>query len=875
VGLNETDLLARVEARDADPRHPAEPLDVHRLAHRGEVTALLLDVVADDREEGSPADLRRRLDLDRDPVVKADVEDPQARLRDPERFSVLGKRHLDLQGGLRELRDVRSPPEVLRFDRLVGHAERAGLQVVLDVPHRRDDLRRPFVRREERAVRLHGFRPLLLKDEFVALGEIGRRVAGGERRGQHRQEEDCRQLQSLAHVIPPSPSDRRAIIGLMTRAWPAAIVVLFVAAFAALRPSSLPLPPSKPMPDEVRGFPDTILRSVEEEVYLPIAGWVVDEVGRPVEGASVSIFREGDEDESVRTDADGAYLRFPGSMEAGTFIHVRHPRFAPTRAEVIDVDPRGAAIRVRSGVPLRGVVRDGEDGSAVPGARVTVTAPKLIPQETRTDAEGRFEIASLPEHEIFRIRADAGDRGVAVIERTRPARTARLTLFLQPDTERDTVRLDFPVGAGVAKPKTAVIGRIVDENGTPIIGAEVTLTQDFGWWEDGWWRSARAGEDGRFFIPVAEAGHAALTRSAPGFEEIIQRVTVGPEETDLGDLGTTSLPLREGRVVTEAGAPVPTATVRVGHGGLDRPVSPEGRFRVHVTRSDGRNLIVTAPGRIREMPTIGDLPATGEWVVVLRPVHSISGVVLDREGRPIPGAELDTCSSERGDRVTDIAGGFRLEYGRPGTKRFTVRASGHHFRGYEAETGREGLVVRAGRATVIGGRVLDDRDRPVPNADVKLDANGAYGAVHTATDEDGRFRFEGVLDGECRVAVTPEDPALAVHPVTIDAADARGLVIRAIRTLTLSGRILHGDGRAAGDAEVAAWPEEEGIRYVSGEVAEDGTFVIRGLLPGTWHVVASFTDADARPWDARAHRVKAGAAELSLVLKLWKEPEGK
>jgi hypothetical protein len=69
------------------------------------------------------------------------------------------------------------------------------------------------------------------------------------------------------------------------------------------------------------------------------------------------------------------------------------------------------------------------------------------------------------------------------------------------------------------------------------------------------------------------------------------------------------------------------------------------------------------------------------------------------------------------------------------------------------------LQLFLGPGTAREGVVVDAKGRPVPNADVS--AHGRWSDQHTRTDQDGRWRFDGLCDREIDVTVVARDGSRA------------------------------------------------------------------------------------------------------------------
>lgn len=146
-------------------------------------------------------------------------------------------------------------------------------------------------------------------------------------------------------------------------------------------------------------------------------------------------------------------------------------------------------------------------------------------------------------------------------------------------------------------------------------------------------------------------------------------------------------------------------------------------------------------------------------------VRWLVGRVTDPEGRPVVGARVVYRDVHSGLEATPGPdGGYRIDGLDSTGDEVTAAAPGHPPVVEEIAETRPGenrldFVLFPG-SLVLAGRVLDPEGRPLPCIAVEWWHDG-YEAIsvalrRTATDAAGRFRFEGVPEGLCRVWA--EDP---------------------------------------------------------------------------------------------------------------------
>lgn len=374
------------------------------------------------------------------------------------------------------------------------------------------------------------------------------------------------------------------------------------------------------------------------------------------------------------------------------------------------------AIGLPPGETLAGVVVD-ERGEPVPNARVEamredVAQPAWL---ATADAEGRFEIDTLLTGS-HRVQAGAEGYGTAVRAGIEPG---ELRLVIER--------------AGI------VAGRVLDPEGLPAEGAEVQIAGS-GLWPA---RVTTSGDGGRF----------VLSGVPPGIYEVRARregLVADPRrgiEVDPASRVFLTFHLEEGARLTgiisdaDTGEPVDGASIIAAAEALD--VAPraavsgeDGRFVIAGLRGVPHRVSVTAPGYV---------PATAvEWSpgspleIALVPGGTLIGVVLDEDRQPIAGAHLEVLGDSDGQPVAlDERQGFASAV-------FQSQLSPLPF-------GGGSLPVTTGPVPPIpiDGPVGELGDTLAPLAPLpRVEGEQRMGFV---TDEEGRFRIDGVPPGHVQI----------------------------------------------------------------------------------------------------------------------------
>jgi len=348
-------------------------------------------------------------------------------------------------------------------------------------------------------------------------------------------------------------------------------------------------------------------------------------------------------------------------------------------------------------------------------------------------------------------------------------------------------------------------------------------------------------------------GHGAV----PEIQRIRSRTDAWSREQDLpGPVELT------GTVVDEANAPVAGATVTV----TSQPP------RTATTDQDGAWAIkelLPRPYRLEahkddSFARLGNVvPQTTPRPIVLRLTLGAEVRVRVVDGKtqaPIAGAHVQIRGADSSATSTDDAGWARFR-GAPPVEAFVIAASKDGWTSARKIVGaglaaRDAQVfhVELARATTVSGRVVDQSGRTIANATVVATSDEAGAPTDPTsdgvrTDSRGEFTLRDVAPGNVSVkAFHPDFRAGAGTQVAVLAnAPVAQVIVTMRRALSVSGRVVDGNGQPAPWAEVHAYADkqtmwnEAGGRHLVADGA--GEFRIDGLPPTTIRLVASTADA--------------------------------
>jgi len=268
-----------------------------------------------------------------------------------------------------------------------------------------------------------------------------------------------------------------------------------------------------------------------------------------------------------------------------------------------------------------------------------------------------------------------------------------------------------PSAAGVAPPDEQLVGRVVNELGRPIEGAEVALFDSSSPWVptfgldpsafDGM-ASTRTDREGRFALPQGEAGTGHLSVGADGFAPFRKEVTLGdPSASDVGECVLDPGVFLSGRVVDPGGAPVAGAEVR-------RPF-----------RSAHGEMVVF--GGHDPTPIVATTDRAGRFSIARQAVGPWK---LRVQSEDHPPTEIEGQTDHPGERVADL---------------LVTLAQGYEIAGQVIGLPADGDETLHVRAVPL---------REDDEGGLGLGTFASVGAPTAPVASDGRFRLRG-LEGDC------------------------------------------------------------------------------------------------------------------------------
>jgi hypothetical protein len=400
------------------------------------------------------------------------------------------------------------------------------------------------------------------------------------------------------------------------------------------------------------------------------------------------------------------------------------------------------------------------DGEAVAG--VDVVASPVLPQRdpvrqthhrlrARTDAKGRFRLDGLP-----------GGRVELLLSMENPYVDRSIESVA---LDRDDHRFEFPVAKRVT-----VSGTVRDTAGAPIAGAGIACSP-------GPATTTGTAGDFQLLVPLTNNQGVRLIASHAGYRTVMRSLVLGHVGSDM-KLHLDLVLFRDGElarirgtVASALGKPLAgvscTAYSKAGRdlaARLSGNSDSEGRFELAGVVPGEVEVEVEHKEHAGWRQTLAVRPGTVEEIAVRLEPLAFADVRLElrtTQGEPAAELPIDVWSAHphrHFEGKTGRDGNFVLARWPlvPTEVRVAARppAPGHLFR-LEPERMRAPVVtlaLLAGRAA-ISGVVRNPKGHPLAGVQVYLEGRDASAVIQdsTTTDEQGRFRFEGLAEGSYAV----------------------------------------------------------------------------------------------------------------------------
>ncbi|MCC6698412.1 MAG: carboxypeptidase regulatory-like domain-containing protein [Candidatus Hydrogenedentes bacterium] len=315
-------------------------------------------------------------------------------------------------------------------------------------------------------------------------------------------------------------------------------------------------------------------------------------------------------------------------------------------------------------------------------------------------------------------------------------------------------------------------------------------------------------------------------------------------------------------------------TIQTGaDGSFTSPLLPERTWQFEV-RADGYATTITPPINV----------GTSGARVYLERGGILSGVVVDVEsGNPVTGMKLRAAKpdvpADAHEAKTGSAGEFAFAHLVNGVNRVASSDSDRvlvpAFSTVDVGAGgmSEDLVLHAGKAAIVAGKILDVAGAPVPGLTVYADAQDTSATLPGHSDpsgQEGEYRITGLAPGTYVLSV-PQLGHLQIQTqtVTLEQGESRaGVDFTLPFGISASGHVYDTAGSPVPGAEIEgkyfAGPFGQG--RVTATADASGTFQVYGPQPESELHLRAVTGNASSPWYGPIIVSAEGVQDLELIL---------
>jgi protocatechuate 3,4-dioxygenase beta subunit len=364
--------------------------------------------------------------------------------------------------------------------------------------------------------------------------------------------------------------------------------------------------------------------------------------------------------------------------------------------------------------------------------------------------------------------------------------------------------------------------------------------------------TALTDEDGHYQIDRIPPGPHTLEARAKGFRRAIHDVEAAAE-TRTVDFQLSPWPGSvSGRVIDDAGNPVPDAEVEVEVNGDARDPqgatsAADGSFSIAGVPDGTQSLSAGKAGYLADRQdkqvTVAGAAVSGIELRLSAGDGTITGQLLGLDFSQLSRVRVRVDPGYHLDATVDAGGAYKVLHLSPGTWRVSAAVPDTPLHAEGTGTIESGTLEARLDLHFGGGHELDGvvvrNGEPLTAAGLFLYRTDTLGTSQRgATDYQGGFRFGGLDDGGYALIVST--PNGSSHQEKIEISGDRTIRVE-LRTASLSGRILDAtDGSPVPGARIALNTADGSFASSSSAIADArGVFHLQEVGEGAWTVRAS------------------------------------
>jgi hypothetical protein len=590
---------------------------------------------------------------------------------------------------------------------------------------------------------------------------------------------------------------------------------------------------------------DSATKPVEVKLdpSVEITGRVVRN-GTGIEGATVSVMSE-EGPSNTTTNSDGSFALTdltPGQM----MLNVMKPDAFIQQIRSISAPASNVVIELPSGGRITGRVVDKSNHNPVTSFEagisfqrsaggMMIALPPMLKDFTTDD--GTFTLENVPPGPTQLVVSAPGYT------------TARVPgLNVEDGKALDNVEVSLETGVRLT-------GRVTGPDGSPLSGVNVREAVNNGGirgFGPGSGVNATTDPNGEYTIEGVEPGDKTFTFAHQGYLSVDKSATLSGHDARLDAQLTSGLTV-SGMVVTDAGVPVPDASVNAMSasntmfGAPNARTDASGNFQMTGLAPGHYNFMARKDGVGQGQNRDVDVSSGASVRVVIPASGTIVGHVSGLTDAELQNATV-MASSPTGNASAspDSSGAFRIE----GAPTGTVHVSARTNRGFGPggkSSGSISVQVDAGStatadiqfksSTVVQGRVTRN-GQPMANVVVSFNTRTAGNASSSATtDSNGNYQVSGLDDGNYGVGVMDIDRSSAFS--SSYEVHGSGTFDIDIKTASLRGTVVDSStGEPIAAAQIQLQNSQGG--FMGSRAAQtdpSGAFFIDNVARGTYHAV--------------------------------------